>query len=102
MWSKDMTAIPAPRLGSTVETAIVIIAEDSAHGLRIEEMFLRQLFGERHEFVTQVLISHKGRSYDRITVLTEGRRESVYFDISSFHSVKLRSVAPRPRNPPEA
>ncbi|MGQ3296586.1 hypothetical protein [Reyranella sp.] len=89
----------AQRLGSSLENAIVIVAKDSAQGVAIQEMFLGQIFGGKPQFVRQALVAHGDRTYDCITLLVEGQRELVYFDISSFLSAKMHSVAPSPAGP---
>jgi len=79
--------VNAPIAGSSLDTAIVIIAPDSFEGVQQENAWLNERFGRRgFDWVKsgQMLIKSGGRAFDRIDVDTPEGPCSVYFDISSF------------------
>ena len=70
--------------GSTIDTAIVILAARSGEGIEAEYGHLRRLFGDRWRLRRQSLLNVGKRRYDAIEVAVGQRVETIYFEITSF------------------
>ena len=76
-----------PPAGSSIETAIVILASESGEGVHQEYRHLARLFGRQLADwypIGQALIRRDGRTYDQIDVQVGRHVRQVYFDITSF------------------
>jgi hypothetical protein len=72
------------RDGSSIESAIIIQANDEVSGVRAEHAWIHEhIPGGRP--AGQALVEHDGRPYDLIHVkLQDGSVRNVFFDIASF------------------
>lgn len=74
--------------GESLADAVVIDAPSEAAGVRAEYRWLEEHYGRRGvdwELEMQALLRPGDHPYDRLDVqLADGRRVSIYFDISGF------------------
>jgi hypothetical protein len=72
------------RDGSSVDRAIVIQASNEFGGDADENVYLEQQYPGYKE-ISQALIESSGRQYDMIDLTTaDGKKLTVYFDVTSF------------------
>jgi hypothetical protein len=92
--SKRPTALPGSPIrfeggdGSSKEAAIVILgAQGESNGVDSEYQYLDLLHGPRPTgwtMVQQSLLGDQGKNYDALEIEHNGKRETVYFDITDY------------------
>lgn len=75
--------------GSSISEAIIILqAQDEQEGVQAEYIYLSEKIGKKNvdwELISQSLLSHNGRFYDKLNIkLPNGSEKDFYFDISDF------------------
>lgn len=76
-------------IGDSLETAVVIHgASNSGEGIKAENQYLSEKFGQRGldwEKKEQSLIGKEDRHYDKLDIeLKDGTNKTVYFDVTEF------------------
>lgn len=69
--------------GSSFEKAILVQGATEATGVPAEYAYLRKHY-PGYVFTKQSLLNHKDRLYDALDFTWEGKRYTVYFDITEF------------------
>lgn len=75
--------------GKSLETAILIKDATNSEGVGAEYDFLDKEYGPEGvgwKIITQTLLEYKGRHFDEleITLLKDGTKLSIFFDIEDF------------------
>ena len=71
--------------GSSIERAVIIKATDSLAGVRAELKWIRRNY-PNWQLEQQSELKVKGRVYDKMDFIApDGRRKTLYFDITSFY-----------------
>jgi len=85
--------------GSSVDQAVVVLAEAEDEGIDLEHHWIFDHYG-RFRKIRGGLASADGRHFDVITVeLGDHSEKTIYFDITGFYGV-LEKPAPDPAPPP--
>ena len=76
------------RTGESIEQAIIIQANSTPAGIRMEYQWVEQHFGRRGtdwQLVKQALLQEGDRSYDVLHIrLADGTEREIHFDITNF------------------
>jgi len=86
--------------GSSVEQAVVVLAQTEDEGIDLEHHWIFDHYG-RFRKIGGGLASADGKHYDVITVeLGDHTEKTIYFDITGFYGVMELPEAPAPPPPP--
>jgi hypothetical protein len=86
--------------GSSVEQAVIVLAQTEDEGIDLEHHWIFDHDG-RFRKVRGGLASADGKHYDVITVeLADHTEKTIYFDITGFYGVMELPEAPAPPPPP--
>jgi hypothetical protein len=86
---KRETNMHNDNIGDSLETAVVIHgASNSGEGIKAENQYLSEKFGQRGldwDKKGQSLIGKEDKQYDKLDIeLKDGTNKTVYFDITEF------------------
>jgi hypothetical protein len=71
--------------GSSLQTAVEFETSNYFEGISLEHQWLEARY-PGYQKQGQTLMSHGGKRYDLITIITaDGEEKEVYFDIASFY-----------------
>ena len=71
--------------GSSFEKAIIILDCNDIEGVKQEYIELKKRFGN-YKFISQTLMEHKDKLYDKLKVKLDSTEEiDVFFDITDFY-----------------
>ncbi|MEY2556974.1 MAG: hypothetical protein QOE34_399 [Verrucomicrobiota bacterium] len=83
-FAKSPVNIVTDRDGSSFQTAIVVRATDEQAGVEAEFRYVAENYPAAQRNA-QLLVRHDGRTFDLVELTTrDGRKRTLYFDISSF------------------
>jgi hypothetical protein len=86
--------------GSSVEEAVVVLAQTEDEGIDLEHHWIFDRYG-RFRKIRGGLASADGKHYDVITVeLGDHTEKTIFFDITGFYGVMELPEAPAPPRPP--
>ncbi len=83
-----MSAEGVDQTGDSLETAVVIMADNSIQGIEQEYRWVQGRFGQQGyawNLIRQALLEHDGHMFDRLDIrLADGSERAIYFDITHF------------------